>query len=186
MLKMLPTETIIRNGGFPSPSTQVDWFSASNLVGERDMLHRTISSATSVVSTMSWPTSFVTGKLDAWHESLQADINALKTVANFQRKYINYQATYNAFLLGTLTEDEFDVESDAYISEERKVDAVELAPLIDRLKRLLDFELTDRELGEYLEVDSESFQRAVDALGDLRTLNINASTLVSGTLPVSR
>lgn len=139
------------------------WRSAP-LTNDVDMIHRTITSFNST-TVMSWPTVYVNSAIAAHGLDRQADIDALRTVVNFQRKYINYQATYSAFLLGTLTESEFEAESDAYIAEERSVQPELLAPLVARLDRLLEFHLHDRELAEYLEVDQESMQQAVKLLG---------------------
>jgi hypothetical protein len=155
-----------------TPTTQVEWYRAG-VIGAVDTIQRTVASPTSV-RTLCLPTAVVASQLNAWHDNLQADINALKVVTKFQRKYINYQATYNAFLLGTLTEDEFDVESDAYVSEEKKVDPLNLAPIVERLKRLLEFPLTDRELGEYLEVDYESIVAAIKVVDAFDSLKLSA------------
>jgi hypothetical protein len=157
---------------------QVEWITAPLAPGCTDTIHRTISSA-SVVISASWPTEKISADIAYWHECSSRDIDALKIVVNFQRKYINYQALYNAFLLGTLSEDEFDKEADGYIAEERAIAPEVLAPIIERLHRLLDFTLSDREIAEYLEVDRNSMSQAFslihrgskERIGDLpRTL----------------
>jgi len=150
--------------GTAKPANQTDWLPASFQGGEVDLIHRTITNASTVISHAALPTAHVHNKLLAWHDSLMADVDALVNVAVFQRKYINYQATYNAFLLGALSEEEFEEESDAHMVEEKQFPPEVLAPVLKRLERLLPFDLNQRELGEYLEADQKSIQQALEYL----------------------
>lgn len=155
-------------------STQRDWFPTGALHLDHDMIHRTIATSSAVMSVKSWPMAQVAQSLKARYSDILADLAALTTVVNFQRKYINYQATYSAFLLGTLSEEEFEQESDAFLVEERSLPPEEIAPMIERIDRLLDFSLTDREIGEYLEVDRASLEAGLSYLRDkARLLHAN-------------
>lgn len=133
-----------------------------------DTIRRTITSPRSSVTVSTvWPTALIEAQMFAWHRNVQEDVDALKRVARYQHKCLNYQATYNAFLLGALTEEEFDEESNAFISEPQTMEVSELSSLLVRLRRLLDFPLSDVELGEYLEVDNSSLARAVASLENM-------------------
>jgi hypothetical protein len=127
-----------------------------------DTLHRKIyDTSTKSLTVGVWQTREVEARILAWGEEKDRDIAILKSVANWQRKYINYQATYSAYLLGALTEEEFELESSPYISEIKEVPPSELVPAIGRVKRLLDFDLGESELAEFFEVDAETVSLAL-------------------------
>lgn len=122
-----------------------------------------------------WDTESVRDMLSAAHESLHRDVQALKIVVNWQRKSLCYQSVYNAYLLGAINEGEFEEESDAYISETKTLPIQDVADVIVRLDRLLDFELGNAELAEHLEVPIQSVEQAVQLLGDSRLVKDIAS-----------
>jgi hypothetical protein len=130
-----------------------------------DMIHRVvIDTSSKKFAVKSWNTRDFEAALCIrdWH--YHRDIQALKLVTNWQRKYINYQAVYSAYLIGALTEEEFAADSEEFISESKSVAPETIAPLIVRFNALLDFKLNDNEIAEYLEVDYESVSQAMDLI----------------------
>ena len=139
----------------------------SGVVVDSDKIHRVMTStSTSIATVYSWDTNEVQTVLMAWRLEYQQDIDALKQVTKAQRKHIDYQAVYSAFLIGAISEDEFEQESETYVAEERFVPVEILAPIVSRVNRLLDFEISNNELAEYLEVDSDSISAALQLLED--------------------
>lgn len=141
-----------------------------------DTLHRRIyDTSTMSLTVRIWQTSEVEARILAWGDQNNQDILLLKAVTTWQRKYINYQATYSAYLLGALTEEEFEIESAPYICELKEIAPSNLAPAIGRLKRLLDFELGEGELAEFFEVDACAISQAMLDHEDL--VNLELATL---------
>lgn len=129
-----------------------------------DTMHRIQIDSSTIVTCQFWDTNDVRDQLVASHDSLYKDIDALKVVVNWQRKSLNYQSVYNAYLIGLMTEEEFDKESDSYISEIKEAPIDQVAEVVQRLDRLLDFKLSEAELAEHLEVPLEAVEQAVNML----------------------
>jgi hypothetical protein len=128
-------------------------------------VHRiAVNTSTRSVFIQSWKTAELNSHLDLWRADKDRDIEALKIVANWQRKYINYQAVYSAYLIGAINEQQFEAEAEEYVSGAARIEPKLIAPLISRLHRLLDFKLNDNEIAEYLEVDLDSVTKALDLL----------------------
>ncbi|GJI96182.1 hypothetical protein RugamoR57_29000 [Duganella caerulea] len=150
-----------------------------------DTVHRVvIDTATKYVSINSYQTTELVSAFGSAAFQSHCDVEALKVVANWQRKYINYQSVYSAYLIGALDDKEFEEEANAYVSEARSVSPESLVDIVGRLNRLLDFKLSDSEMAEYLEVDTESVEKALNlqkTLPPQTQFSFNWSNLISGT-----
>ena len=128
---------------------------------ETDLTHRIVETSTLEVHCKSWSGQEFFYSMYERQIELLHDVDALKKVTKWQKKHIEYQSVYNAFVLGAMTEEEFEEESEPYIANSENVPAEVLAPLITRLNRLLDFKLSDTEFSEYLEVELQSVEDAM-------------------------
>jgi len=111
-------------------------------------------------------TSEFSRHIDEYAGNTKADINALKSFAAWQRKYIDFQATYAAFLLGAISEDEFETDSQQYAPKIRDLPQESIAFEIDRLSKLLEFDLRVTEMAEYLEVNPSAVSLAMEGLNN--------------------
>lgn len=137
----------------------------SSWVSPVDMLHRTVvDNSTRSMSIYSCHTSDFKEQMDwqfAWH---QRDVEKLKKYATWQRKYIDFQATYAAFLLGALSEEEFEKDSEEYAPNIRDMSVDEVVYEIEHLSNLVDFDLRSVELAEFLETDQSIVDEALERL----------------------
>jgi len=136
------------------------WFKWDN-----DMIHRTVvDKSTKSMFIYSRPTIELAKQLDNYYGGTAADFQRLKKFACWQRKYIDFQATYSAFLLGALTEEEFEADSEQYAPQLREIDPALLAPEIARLTELLEFVVAPAQLAEYFETDLTVVQAALEKI----------------------
>lgn len=136
------------------------WFNRGN-----DMIHRTVvDNSTRSMYISSKPTREFAKQLYSYFDDTAADLKRVKSFARWQRKYIDFQATYSAFLLGALTEEEFEADSEQYAPKLREIDPEWLAPEIARLTELLEFGVAPAQLAEYFETDQAVVQAALEKL----------------------
>jgi hypothetical protein len=151
-----------------TPFTIDNWSQLLTTPG--DNVTRTIvDSSTKSVSTTSWPTSELNKQIE-WYlqHRTNSDIEVLKKYAKWQRKYIDYQATYAALLLGAISEDDFEREAEKNSPDIRDLPIDALVPEITQLTELLDFDLRTQELADYFETEpniiNEALKRAYNYL----------------------
>ncbi|MDO8048498.1 hypothetical protein O3301_08465 [Janthinobacterium sp. SUN211] len=130
-----------------------------------DMIHRTVvDNSTKSMFIQSKPTREFAKQLYGYFDGAAADLQRVKKFARWQRKYIDFQATYSAYLLGALTEEEFEADSEQYAPRLREIDPELLAPEIARLTELLEFGVAPAQLAEYFETDQTVVQAALEKL----------------------
>lgn len=93
-------------------------------------------------------------KLTNWAFNKERDIFELKSVVEWQRKCLDYQSIYSAYLLGMLNEEEFERDSDEYASDIRDITKEAIVSTVDRLNRLVDCKFTVADIASYLQTDT--------------------------------
>lgn len=130
-----------------------------------DMIHRTVvDNSTKSMFISSRPTQEFAKQIYSYFDDTAADLKRVKNFARWQQKYIDFQATYSAFLLGALTEEEFEADSEQYAPQLREIDPEWLAPEIARLTELLEFGVAPAQLAEYFETDQTAVHAALEKL----------------------
>jgi hypothetical protein len=144
-----------------------------------DTITRTlIDSTTQSVYSSSWPTEDINRQIEWYLSRKNDDVASLKKYANWQRKYIDFQATYTAYLLGALTEEEFENESQQYAPDIKSLTVEQVLPEIGRLTRLLDFDLRATELSEYLETEPSVINKALELVNKQLGNILNPNNLI--------
>ena len=119
-----------------------------------DMIHRTVADvSTRGFSIQSWDTSAINIQISHWCADQTRNVEVLATVIKSQNKQLEYQSYYNAYLLGSLSEEEFEIESDAFICNQITMEPVHVADVISRLDQLLDLKFEDSQLAEFFHID---------------------------------
>lgn len=130
---------------------------------DADMVHRTYKSdLTKSYTIKSWPASEIEWQVSQYLNTKEQDIATLQQYATWQRHYIDFQATYAAFLLGALSEEEFEADSQQYAPNIKDVEPDSLVASIERLSTLLEFELRASELAEFFQVDQSVVNNAMN------------------------
>ena len=129
----------------------VSTFSASSLVTEnssnntnQDFLVR-YQDKDGIKTLTTTETQIIRDGLNAYHYQHGQDIVLLRSVILWQRNNIDYNGLYTAFLLGCLSEEEFEEESEKFTIYEEFVDPIKIASDINRIYSLtgVDFDTSD-------------------------------------------
>lgn len=161
----------------PSTSTEPLTINQGHwLFKTEDTLTRTIvDGVTQSIYSASWPTAEVNKGIEWYLSKRNEDVSVLQKYAKWQRKYIDFQATYAAFLLGAISEDEFETDSQQYAPNIREIATDELIPKIEHLAELLDFDLRASELAEYFETEQSIANKALEGANCRIALRSNAA-----------
>jgi hypothetical protein len=83
--------------------------------------------------------------LNSFYFQYQKDISLLSSVIYWQKRTIEYQATYAAFLLGSLSDDEFEKESINFTYHQKAIPPEHIASVVNRIDSLtgLKFDTSD-------------------------------------------
>ena len=92
------------------------------------------------------------------------DIIILRKIIFYLRNKINYQSLYTAFLLGTLSEEEFEEESEKFIVQQKDISVETVASEIKRIHNLawLDFSISD--YADYFQCSQDIVQEALNKI----------------------
>ncbi len=96
--------------------------------------------------------------------NFESDIQILANVVKSQKKLIEYNAIYNAFLLGQISEEEFIEESENYAYSPKNIDN---QILLNKLKCLLKYTgdvFTSSELAEIFQCKHENVEEILKQL----------------------
>lgn len=81
-----------------------------------------------------------------WH-----DISLLSSVIYWQKKNIDYQALYTAFLLDTLSEEDFEKEAEKFAVRQKEVQPELIAAFVERLDSLIGLKLDTSDYADYFQ-----------------------------------
>jgi hypothetical protein len=137
------------------PQNQVDY-----------VLLASVNTSTQSLAISAWRSIDFEKQLNVWAFEKERDISELKSVVLWQKKCLTYQSIYSAFLLGILTEEEFEHDSEEYTSDIRDVTKEEILSTVDRLNRLLEFKFTVFDFANYLQTDPSVVSDAIESTND--------------------
>ncbi|KVA11848.1 hypothetical protein WI41_07070 [Burkholderia latens] len=98
-----------------------------------------------------------------WAQAKQHEVDLLKSFAAWQKKKLDYQAVYNAYILEAISEEEFEEESTPYVVEIKEVDPLMVGRTMDELVELLPFEVSTSDFADYFECEPEDVVLAIAA-----------------------
>ncbi|MFS8973845.1 hypothetical protein PO002_04925 [Cupriavidus necator] len=129
-----------------------------------DLMCRLTVDPTGIESRWVLPTPVVQQRLQAWASAKEHDVAALKRVTRWQKRRLDYQALYNAYVLGAVSEDDFLKDAEEFSSDIKEVSEAQIAENISHLSRLLDFELTASDYADFMDTETYIVQQVVAKL----------------------
>ena len=84
------------------------------------------------------------------------DIDLLRSVIFWQKRTIDYQALHTAFLLNSLSEEEFEQESDKFTVHQVKIPPEKIAFDIGRIDSLLGLKFDTSDYSDYFQCSQEN------------------------------
>jgi hypothetical protein len=101
-------------------------------------------------------TQTVRDDLSAFSYRYYQDLRLLSSVILWQKKIIDYQALYTAFLLNSLSEDEFELESEKFIVHQKDVLPEKIASDIERLDSLIGIKFDTSDYADYFQCSQQN------------------------------
>lgn len=98
-------------------------------------------------------TQTVRDRLNAY---LLQDVDLLRSVIYWQKKTIDYQALHTAFLLSSISEEEFEVESEKFTVRQTEIQPDFIASVIDRMDSLLGIPFDTSDYSDFFKCSQEN------------------------------
>jgi hypothetical protein len=123
----------------------------------------------SAADVSAWKTIDFQSALSSILAQKDSTIDKLKNVTNWQKHRLDYQAVYNAYLLGSLDENEFIEESEKFSTEYQKIESGKLAIDIQTYSNILDFNLTSSDYADFFGVELSDITQAISFLAGMHS-----------------
>jgi len=94
----------------------------------------------------------------------EQDISLLSRVIVWQRRTIEYNALYTAFLLDAMTEEEFEEESEKFLVRKQHVDVSKIASEISRIEKLTGLEFDTSDYAGFFSCSQENVMQGMASL----------------------
>lgn len=133
-------------------------------IGERnvDLLCRVTSDDTSETINLNWmQTNDVARQLYRVMAEKEENTRVLANVVKWQHALLDYNASYNAFLLEQITDDEFGEIAEKFAYIPQRVRPEELAPIVERIYRLTGIPYTPSDLAGLFKCEQEDAMAAL-------------------------
>ncbi len=104
--------------------------------------------------------------VDSCRSIFQQDISLLSRVIVWQRRTIEYNALYTAFLLDAMTEEEFEEESDKFLVRKQHVDVSQIKSEISRIETLTGLEFDTSDYPGFFSCSQENVMQGMALLKD--------------------
>lgn len=102
--------------------------------------------------------------LDTYHNQHKQDINLLRSVIFWLRNNLDYDGVYTAFLLGCLSEEEFEEESEKFTVYEEFVDPIKIAQDIQKMYSLIGVDFDTSDYAGYFKCSQENVMEGLKLL----------------------
>lgn len=109
-------------------------------------------------------TQFVRDGLNQLCDDHQKDIAILSSVIVWQKRTIDFQALHTAYLLNSISEEEFDTESDKFTFRQRSVDPEKIAFVVERMHELLGFSFDTSDYADYFKCTQKNVMEGLRLL----------------------
>lgn len=126
-----------------------------------DVLIRRVSSPDTGTQTFIRPTADVQQQLSKWMNCMMADVSQLKGVIRWQHHLIDYNSSYQAYLMDQLSDEEFEEVAEKFAYEPREIDVEQLAAGVERIYSLTGIAYTPSDICSLFQCDHEVAVRAV-------------------------
>ena len=134
-----------------------------------DLLLRVRSENESKIITINTTnTQTVRDGLNAYFDRHSQDIDLLCSVIFWQKKTIDYQALHTAFLLNSLSEEDFEQEAEKFTVHQEKVAPEKIASVVERLNLLIGIKFDTSDYSDYFLCSQENVMAGLRLLSDQR------------------
>ena len=103
-------------------------------------------------------------KVAAWYEQFSFAAVTLGGVVDSLKTSIDYNGLYNSFLLGQISENEFEKEASAFTIDPLEMETHQLYKKVDVLLKYTESEFTSSEIAEIFQVTDKSIGDVVEQL----------------------
>lgn len=125
-----------------------------------DFLCRVNHSAASTTVT-TWQTAHVAELISAKFVQYESSIETLRSVIYWQKNRLDYDSVHSAYLLGTLTEEEFLEEADKFMRDTVRLPSPVIAEQVAKIEQALNDRLSPSDYADYLGVEIEDVLAAL-------------------------
>lgn len=94
------------------------------------------------------------------------DIELLCSVIFWQKKTIDYQSLHTAFLLNSLSEEDFEQEAEKFIVHQKNVPLEKIASIVERLHTLIGIKFDTSDYSDYFQCSQENVMDGLRLLPD--------------------
>ena len=133
-----------------------------------DLILRVKSESPYTLMITSTSTQTVRDNLNEYLVRHSQDIDLLCSVIYWQKRTIDYQALHTAFLLNSLSEEEFEQEADKFTVRQKNVPSDKIAFVVERLDSLIGIEFDTSDYSDYFECSQENVIAGLRLLPDQR------------------
>lgn len=92
------------------------------------------------------------------------DVELLCSVIYWQKRTIDYQALHTAFLLNSLSEDEFEEEAEKFTIYQKNVHPKKIASVIERLDSLIAIKFDTSDYADYFQCNQQEVMAGLNLL----------------------
>lgn len=136
---------------------------------DNDILLRVYSkNGSKSIALTSTSTQTVRDGLNACFDRHRQDINLLCSVIFWQKKTIDYQALHTAFLLNSLSEDEFEQEADKFTVHQKNLPPENIATTVEWLDSLVGIKFDTSDYADYFQCSQQNVIAGLRLLTDER------------------
>jgi hypothetical protein len=151
-----------------SPVVMSDFFSGDSF-NNSDLILRVRSENESKTITLTTTnTQTVRDGLNAYLDRHSQDIALLCSVIFWQKRTIDYQALHTAFLLNSLSEEDFEQEAEKFTVRQEKVPSETIASVVERLDSLIGIKFDTSDYSDYFQCSQENVMAGLRLLTDQR------------------
>ncbi|MFZ2170650.1 MAG: hypothetical protein WAW61_13565 [Methylococcaceae bacterium] len=108
------------------------------------------------ISVTSTQTQTITDVFNAYRIRYDRDVELLCSVIYWQKKTIDYQALYTAFLLNALSEEDFEQEAEKFTVHQKDVPPEKIASVVNQLDSLLELTFDTSDYADYFQCSQKN------------------------------
>jgi len=106
--------------------------------------------------------------LNAYFDRHSQDIGLLCSVIFWQKRTIDYQALHTAFLLNSLSEEDFEQEADKFTVHQKDLPPERIASVVERLDSLIGIKFDTSDYSDYFQCSQQNVMAGLRLLPDQR------------------
>ncbi len=118
------------------------------------------------IAVASTKTQTIREGLSHYFDNHQVEIAILTSVIIWQKRTLDFQALHTAFLLNSISEEDFENESEKFIIHQQHVEPERIAFVIDRMHALLGFRFDTSDYADYFKCTQKNVMEGLRLLPD--------------------